>query len=118
MITKSTIDIAPVRQWFEVFTSLGVNRKILLSILDCSESVLLKDDTRILTSAHHKMLEVGARATNIPGIMLLTGAKTTAENMGVVGHLMMNSDTLLGAGQQFIRYASILCESITSLILG
>jgi len=31
--------------------------------------------------------------------------------MGVVGHLMMNCDTLLDAGKQIVRYASVLSET-------
>jgi AraC-like DNA-binding protein len=57
------------------------------------------------------MLHSGAREIDIPGIVLLAGAKTTAQSLGVVGHLMMNCETLLAAGHQIARFASVLSEN-------
>jgi AraC-like DNA-binding protein len=106
-----------VRQWLEVFTSRGVDRESLLAILDCSDSMLHRRDARILTSHHHEMLKFGAEATGIPGIALLAGIQTTPDNMGIVGQLMMNCETLTHAGRQIVRFASLLCETIKWSIL-
>lgn len=57
------------------------------------------------------MLHTGASEIGIPGIILLAGVKTTAQSLGVVGHLMMNCETLLDAGLQLVRYASVLSET-------
>jgi AraC-like DNA-binding protein len=106
-----TIDVAPVHQWFEILSSFGANRSKLLQLLECNESFLLERDNRIPVRCHHAMLHAGAEAIDIPGIILLSGVKTTAQSMGVVGHLMMNSATLLDAGHQIVRFASVLSET-------
>jgi len=106
-----TIDVAPVRQWLEILSSLGANRTKLLQLLECSEPYLLERDNRIASSCHHAMLHDGAKQINIPGIILLAGVKTTAQSLGIVGHLMKNSATLLDAGHQIVRFASVLSET-------
>lgn len=113
MKPEPTIDIAVVRQWLEVFSSLGVDRAALLAVLDCEESVLLKRDSRIAQHRHNDMLQLGSESCGIPGIALLAGVKTNPDNLGIVGHLMMNCETLLAAGRQIVRFSSLLCESIT-----
>ncbi len=112
MNIEPTIEVAPVRQWFEVFCSLGVDRAALLAVLGCQESLLLERDTRIAQQRHNDMLQFGTRSCDIPGIALLAGAKTNPENLGIVGHLMMNCETLLAAGRHIVRFSSLLCESI------
>ena len=99
MKTDPTIDTAPVRQWFEILSKFGADRARLLQLLECDEGFLRERDNRIATRCHHVMLHCGAREIDIPGIVLLAGAKTTAQSLGVVGHLMMNCETLLGAGR-------------------
>jgi hypothetical protein len=100
--TDPTIDTAPVRQWFEILSKFGADRARLLQLLECDEDFLRECDNRIATRCHHAMLHFGAREIDIPGIVLLAGAKTTAQSMGVVGHLMMNCETLLAAGHQIV----------------
>jgi AraC-like DNA-binding protein len=109
---QPTIDIAPVRQWFEIFAAYGVDRISLLAILGCQEPRLRERDARVLICDHHAMLKFGAEASGMPGIALIEGVKTTPDNMGVVGQLMMNCDTLMDAGNQIVRFANLLCESI------
>jgi len=109
---EPTIEIAPVRQWLEVFCSLGVDRTALLAVLGCRESVILERDSRIAQYRHNNMLLYGSKSCNIPGIALVAGVKTNPENLGIVGHLMMNCGTLLAAGHQIARFSSLLCESI------
>jgi len=83
----------------------------MLRLLECDESYLLGRDNRLPTRCHNAMLHAGAVETGIPGIILLSGSKATAESLGVVGHLMMNCQTLLNAGQQIARFASVLSET-------
>jgi hypothetical protein len=109
---EPTIDIAAVRQWLEVFCSLGVDRAALLVVLHREESVILERDSRIAQHRHDDMLRFGSQSCGIPGIALLAGVKTTPDNLGIVGHLMMNCETLLAAGRQIVRFSSLLCESI------
>ncbi len=108
---EPTIDVAPVQQWLEVLTGLGAERIKLLQSLGCDDSFLSKRDNRIATRCHHAMLHTAASEIDLPGIILLAGSKTSAQSMGVVGHLMMNCETLLDAGLQLVRYASVLSET-------
>ncbi len=110
MKTDPTIDTAPVRQWFEILCMFGADRARLLQLLECDEDFLRERDNRIATRCHHAMLHSGAQEIDIPGIVLLAGAKTTAQSLGVVGHLMMNCETLLAAGHQIARFGSVLSE--------
>lgn len=112
MKLEATIDIAVVRQWLEVFCSLGVDRAGLLSILDCPESLIAERDSRLAQHRHNDMLQFGSQSCGIPGIALLAGVKTNPDNLGIVGHLMMNCETLLAAGRQIVRFSSLLCETI------
>ena len=111
MEKEQTIDIAPVRQWLELLSSLGANRKNLLHTLSVKESVLLERDSRIPSEKHHAMLRAASIELKQPGIILLCGIKTTPQSLGVVGHLMMNCETLLDAGRQLARYASVLSQT-------
>jgi len=106
-----TIDVAPVAQWFDIFCSMGVDKGKLLTILECQESDLRQKDRRIPALRHNAMLNLGAAELQIPGIILQIGAQTIPEHMGVVGHLMMNCETMLDAGYQIMRYASVLSET-------
>lgn len=106
-----TIDVAPVRQWLEILISFGANRTKLLQLLECDESFLRERDNRIPSRCHHAMLHTGAEQIDMPGIILLTGEKTTPQSLGVVGHLLTNCETLLDAGHQIARYASVLSET-------
>lgn len=106
-----TIDVAPVAQWFDIFCSMGVEKTKLLAVLECQESELRQKDHRIATLHHNAMLNLGASELPTPGIILQIGVKTDPEHMGVVGHLMKNSQTLFGAGYQLMRYASVLSET-------
>ncbi|MEH6470915.1 MAG: AraC family transcriptional regulator ligand-binding domain-containing protein [Halopseudomonas sp.] len=83
----------------------------LLDILKIDYSQLLERDQRIPFLHHKAMLEYGASATKIPGIILRSGIQTTPAKLGIVGHLMMYSGTLLQAGQQISRFAGLLSES-------
>ena len=106
------IDIAPVKQWFDGFVSLGLSAEKLLSILEIEETTLTETDARIPAKHHIRMLEFGATQVESPGIILQMGSQTKPENMGIVGALMMNAPTLLAAGHQIVRYAQLLSESI------
>jgi len=108
---EPTIDVAPVHQWFEILSALGVDRNKLLNYLECQESFLLQSDNRIATRCHHAMLHKGAEELETAGIILFAGIKTTAQHLGIVGHLMMNSNTLLDAGNKIVRYASLLSDT-------
>jgi AraC-like DNA-binding protein len=108
---EPTIDVAPVCQWLEILESFGANRATLVRLLECDESYLLGRDNRIPTRCHNAMLHAGAEETGIPGIILLAGSRATAESLGVVGHLMKNCATLLDAGQQIARFATVLSET-------
>ena len=108
---EPTIDVAPVCQWLDILDSFGANRATMVRLLECDESFLLGRDNRIPTRCHNAMLHAGAEETGIPGIVLLSGSRATAESLGVVGHLMMNCATLLDAGQQIARFASVLSET-------
>lgn len=103
--------MAPVHQWLEILVSFGADRNRLLHLLECDESFLLERDNRMPSRRHHAMLHAGAEQIDMPGIILLAGAKATAQSLGVVGHLMMNSATLLEAGHQIARFASVLSET-------
>lgn len=111
MSRNPTIDVAPVAQWFDIFCSMGVDKRKLLAALECQESELRQKDHRIPALHHNAMLNLGASELQIPGVILQIGIQTTPEHMGVVGHLMKNSQTLLGAGHQIMRYASVLSET-------
>lgn len=106
-----TIDVAPVAQWFDIFCSMGIEKRKLLAVLECQESELRQKDNRIATLHHNAMLNLGVCELSTPGVILQIGVQTNPEHMGVVGHLMKNSQTLLGAGYQLMRYASVLSET-------
>ena len=108
---QPTIDIAPVAQWFDIFCSMGVDKHKLLAVLQCEEQDLRRKDRRISALRHNEMLSVAAGELKIPGVILQIGVQTTPERMGVVGHLMMNSATLLDAGQHIARFAGVLSET-------
>ena len=83
----------------------------MLSVLDCEEKELRQKDQRISALRHNEMLTVAASELRIPGIILQIGVQTTPERLGVVGHLMMNSATLLDAGHHIARFAGVLSET-------
>lgn len=90
---------------------MGVDKAKLLAALECQESELRQKDHRISAIRHNAMLNLGASELDIPGVILKIGVQTIPEKMGVVGHLMMNSKTLLEAGHHIVRYASVLSET-------
>lgn len=90
---------------------MGAPKKKLLTVLQCAEQDLRLKDQRISALRHHEMLFVAARELDISGIILQIGARTTPQHMGVVGHLMMNSATLLDAGHHIVRFAGVLSET-------
>ena len=106
-----TIDIAPVAQWFDIFCSMGANKDKLLSVLGCKAHDLRQKDRRISALRHNEMLSVAAGELNIPGIIMQIGIQTRPENLGVVGHLMKNSESLLEAGRHIVRFAGVLSET-------
>lgn len=90
---------------------MGVSGATLLKVLDCQEEDLRKKDHRISALRHNEMLSVAATELGTPGVILQIGAQTTPQHLGVVGHLMMNSQALLDAGHHIVRYAGLLSET-------
>lgn len=106
---KLTIDVAPVRTWFDGFVQYGADPQILKKTLGLSREDLQDQDKRVPLLDYIKMCGKGVEMTS-PDIALQAAHLATAEGMGLVGHVMKSSATFRESGMQLVRYSRLMCE--------
>ncbi|MCP4295476.1 MAG: AraC family transcriptional regulator [Proteobacteria bacterium] len=109
---NATISVAPIRMWFEGLLQMGLDRSVLEEKSGIDSAKLLIPDERLPIALSQKLLEVAIELTGNENLALQMAANIKAENMGLVGHMMMNCDNLKAAGETLVRYWRLLSEAI------
>lgn len=80
--------------------------------LACSMDELNDNDLRMPMDRYHALWALALSYTEEPTLALKLGSKPYQDEMGLVGHIFFNSDTLDAALKQYQRYYSLVHEGM------
>ena len=105
-----TVHIALVKELYAKIAQQGVDPKQLDERVGWDKERLRDSDGWVPFAQMQKLLEAGCQLTGNPALYLHLGEAVDPENMGVAGHIIMNSETLRQAACQWERYAKLACS--------
>lgn len=111
MPASHTIANYIVRQWLSLLKLRAVDVDEVLAKSGLSYSQLNNIDGRIGLAQHFHFMQVATQISGEPNLALQVGALARPENMGVLGRVLMHSNTLADAGLQLQRYSKLVSES-------
>lgn len=111
MNASPSIYCAFVKELFYEAVQQGVTIEQLESTTGLKPEHLEDLDTRIALDQHMKLWDAVIHLTRNPALALQLGEKATPRNMGVIGLVIMNCQTLADMFHQTTRYMKLIAET-------
>ena len=106
-----TVHIALVKELYDKIVQQGVNPEQLDECVGWDKEQFNEFDGRIPFAQMQKLLEAGCQLTGNPALCLHLGEAVNPANIGIVGHVIMNSENLRQAAHQWERYDRLACDA-------
>jgi len=90
----------------------GLDLKSIEKVLACTLDDLSDVEHRIPMNHYHSLWTLALNYTKEPALALLLGSKPFRDEMGLVGHIFFNNDTLNAALKQYERYYALVHEGM------
>ena len=90
----------------------GLDSNSIEALLECSIDDLNDVEHRIPMNQYHKLWALALTYTKEPALALTLGSKPFQDEMGLVGHIFFNNDTLDSALKQYERYYALVHEGM------
>ena len=90
----------------------GLDSNSIETVLSCTLEELDNVEHRIAMQQYHSLWSLALNYTKDPALALALGSKPYQDEMGLVGHIFFNNDTLKAALKQYERYYSLVHEGM------
>jgi AraC-like DNA-binding protein len=90
----------------------GLNSNAIETVLACTLNDLDDVEHRIPMTHYHALWTLALEYTHEPALALILGSKPFQDEMGLVGHIFFNNDTLKAALKQYERYYALVHEGM------
>jgi len=115
-MNETTVSVSSVRSVLHYLKDHNfideVSHAELLQELDIPEALLNDQEARLPIIKYHQLWEKAKSISNDPAIGLHVGQQSVAELMGIVGNILVHSDSLEQGIEQYVRLFSLVNNGI------
>lgn len=109
MESEKTISGAISKYWYDELMNRGVSQQTIEEQTGITVDLFENVDARIPYVKQDKLLHL-ALDLGDPELPMIIGTKSSPQTFGIVGHIILSSETLRDAGNHAVRYSKLMCD--------
>jgi len=117
MASEFSVTTSSVKAVFNAVLNHGTDVVELEKVTGITIAELDDQDHRIELTKYHKLWELAIKETGNPALGLELGKQVNPGNIGVVGHIVINSDTVGEGLKQYVRLFQAVNDSIRAELI-